>query len=135
MPIKKHRTPMPKWLAEKNIEFEKPKKIRSAKKSKSQKSQVTRKSRSSAKIKTVSIEAKCSCEGENENCFRCNGTGFYMSQIVTNIEACQDKIQKNRTHQKNPTPKNQFSNDSRGGIYGIREQGRYLSNPLHEDDI
>lgn len=134
---------MPKWIAEKDIIFEKPKKSETPKKSKKQTYQTNRaakdvlnnSAKSSSKIKTISIEAKCSCEGENENCFRCNGTGFYKSQIVTNIEECQDKIQKKRTQQTNSTQESQFSNDQRGGIYGIREHGRYSSNPLYEEDL
>ena len=70
MPIKKHRTPMPKWLAEIDIKFERPKKSATSKKSKNKKPQTNQAAKSSPKIKTVSIEAKCSCEGENENCFR-----------------------------------------------------------------
>ncbi|WP_314323532.1 hypothetical protein [Comamonas aquatica] len=135
MPIKKHRTPMPKWLAEIDIKFERPKKSATSKKSKNKKPQTNQAAKSSPKIKTVSIEAKCSCEGENENCFRCNGTGFYKSRMVTNIEECQDRIQEKRNHQKNSTQESQFSNDQRGGIYGIREHGRYSSNPLYEEDL
>ena len=135
MPIKKHRTPMPKWLAEIDIKFERPKKSATSKKSKNKKPQTNQAAKSSPKIKTVSIVAKCSCEGENENCFRCNGTGFYKSRMVTNIEECQDRIQEKRPHQKNSTQESQFSNDQRGGIYGIREHGRYSSNPLYEEDL
>ena len=126
---------MPKWLAETDIKFERPKKSATPKKSKNQKSQANQIVKSSSKIKTISIEAKCRCEGENENCFRCNGTGFYNSQIVTNIEECQDIIQEKRTYQTNSTQESQFSNDQRGGIYGIRERGRYSSNPLYEEDL
>lgn len=135
MPIKKHRTPMPIWLTEKKIKFERPKKSATPKKSKNQKFQTNQTAKASPKIKTVSIEAKCSCEGENENCFRCNGTGFYKSRIVTNIDECQDRIQEKRTHKTNSIQDSQFSNDQRGGIYGIREHGRYSSNPLYEEDV
>lgn len=135
MPIKKHRTPMPKWLEKITIKFEKPKKPETPKKIKNQKSQTNQIVKASPKIKTVSIKAKCSCAGENENCFRCNGTGFYKSKIVTNIEECQDRIQEKRTQKINSIQESEFSNDQRGGIYGIREHGRYSSNPLYEEDI
>ena len=129
---KKHKTPIPKFATEKDIKFERNKSTIKTKESKNQTNQTVK---SSPRIKTVSIEAKCSCEGENENCFRCNGTGFYKSRIVTNIEECQDRIQEKRTHQTNSTQESQFSNDQRGGIYGIREHGRYSSNPLYEEDL
>ena len=135
MPIKKHRTPMPKWLAEKDIKFEKSNRSATPKKSRKLKSQQKQAPKTSPRIKTISIEAKCSCDGENENCFRCNGTGFYKSRIVTNIEECRDRIQEKTKNNTNSTQESQFSNDQRGGIYGIREHGRYSSNPLYEEDI
>ena len=129
---KKHKPPMPKWVAEKDIKFEKNKNITKTKESKNQNNQPEK---TSPKIKTILIEAKCSCEGANENCCRCNGTGFYNSQIVTNIAECQERLQEKRTHKTNSIQESQFSNDQRGGIYGIREHGRFSSNPLHEEDL
>jgi len=126
---------MPKWLAEKDIKFEKPKKSAAPKKTKHLKSQSRQTLKASPRIKTASIEAKCSCDGENENCFRCNGTGFYKRLIVTNIEECQERIQEKTIHNTNSIQESQFSNDQRGGIYGVREYGRYSSNPLYEEDF
>ena len=70
----------------------------------------------------------------NENCFKCNGTGFYKSKIITNINECQERIQEKVSQKTNPVQESQFSNDQRGGIYGIRESGRFSSNPLYEED-
>ncbi len=131
---KKHKTPVPKLATEKNIKFERNKSTIKAKETKNQKPKQST-IKNSPKIKIVSVEANCSCEGANENCFKCNGTGFYESRIVTNIEECQDRIQEKRTQKTNLIQESQFSNDQRGGIYGIREHGRYSSNPLYEEDI
>ncbi len=87
------------------------------------------------KIKTTTIEAKCSCEGENENCFRCDGTGFYKSNIITNLEECRDRVQEKVIQKIDSIQESNFSNDQRGGIYGIRERGRFSSNPLYDEDI
>lgn len=125
----KNRVPMPKLLAEKEIKSEKKKNITKFT------NQNKQPEKTSPKIKTISIETKCSCEGENENCFKCNGTGFYKRKMVTNIDECQDRVQEKRIYKTNSTQESQFSNDQRGGIYGIREQGRFSSNPLHEEDF
>lgn len=135
MSKRKHRTPTPKWLAEIDIKFERVEKSATSRKPINQISQINKTTEIPSKIKTVSIEAKCSCEGENSNCFKCSGTGFYKSRRVTNIEECQDRIQEKRTYQSDSIQELKFSNDQRGGIYGIRENGRYPSNPLHEEDI
>lgn len=74
----------------------------------------------------IFVAAKCSCQGENETCFKCGGTGFYekkMINAVTNITP-EGSISR---------PEVTFSNDYRGGIYGIRENGRFESSPLEDD--
>jgi hypothetical protein len=79
-------------------------------------------------------KALCSCAGENENCFRCDGTGFYTKQIVQDISKLPPALPNSGLRTKNQTPaESTFSNDSRGGDYGIRERGRFGSGPLHDD--
>lgn len=75
--------------------------------------------KNSPKIKTASVQANCSCKGENERCFKCSGTGFYERRIVTNVEQCKDRIQEKQSRNMNSTQESTFSNDQRGGIYGI----------------
>lgn len=129
---KKQRLPIPKQIAQKIIGFEKNRTIGKPTQIENQNNQ---REKTSPKIKTISIDAQCSCKGENENCFKCNGTGFYKRKIITNIEECQDRVQEKTIYKSNSIQESQFSNDSRGDIYGIRESGRYSSNPLHEEDI
>lgn len=130
--LRKHKTPIPNWAAEKNIKFEKIKPILKTNEARKNNNQPRKKSPT---IKTFSAQLNCSCKGENENCFKCNGTGLYESLIVTNIEECKDRIHEKQIQKTNSIQESQFSNDPRGGIYGIRENGRYSSNPLHEEDI
>lgn len=127
-----HRTPVPTWIAKKDIKFKKNNEIIKTNKIKTQANHPIK---SSPTIKTSSIESKCSCGGENENCFKCNGTGIYTKKIVSNIEECHHAIQEKQARAINSNEESKFSNDQRGGIYGIRERGRFSSNPLHEEDI
>lgn len=79
-------------------------------------------------------KAVCSCGGENENCFKCDGTGFYTRQVVEDTSKLPPPLPNGRLRTKNQTyAESTFSNDSRGGEYGIRERGRYGSGPLHDD--
>ncbi|RYX92907.1 MAG: hypothetical protein EOO28_20420 [Comamonadaceae bacterium] len=79
-------------------------------------------------------QAACTCGGENANCFKCDGTGFYTKQMVQDPSKLPPDPPNSRLRTKNQTPtESTFSNDSRGGDYGIREQGRYGSNPLYDD--
>jgi hypothetical protein len=77
-------------------------------------------------------KASCSCGGENENCFKCDGTGFYTKQVVEHSEDLRPPLSKLR-NTGSVLAESSFSNDARGGEYGIRERGRYGSNPLHDD--
>ena len=124
MPSKKRKVPIPKWI------LDPPKK---QKKKKPHKTSIQT-PKTSPTIKTESIDGKCPCAGEIENCFICNGTGFYKKTIITNIEECKDRIQERKPIHVNSIQESNFSNDQRGGIYGIREQGRFSSNPLYEED-
>jgi hypothetical protein len=135
MSAKKHRVPMPKWMAETTIKYERKNQSTTSKKSGKQTNQSKKKTTNTPRIKTTSIEAKCSCEGENENCFRCNGTGFYKSKIITNLEECRARVQEKLIRKIDFTQESNFSNDQRGGLYGIRENGRFSSNPLYDEDI
>ena len=79
-------------------------------------------------------KAVCSCDGENENCFKCDGTGFYTKQIVQETSILPPVPLNSGLRSKNQSPsESSFSNDARGGDYGIRERGRYGSNPLYDD--
>ncbi len=91
------------------------------------------------KINGVEIrheQAICSCNGDNERCVRCDGTGYYSKKIVEQSNKSSPKFYiKNKTHPSNPSDTQEaiFSNDFRGGNYGIRERGRFDSTPLHDD--
>lgn len=78
-------------------------------------------------------QAACSCGGENENCFRCDGTGFYAKQVVPTSANSPSSVHGNLRLKNQPPTESSFSNDARGGDYGIRERGRYGSNPLYDD--
>jgi hypothetical protein len=72
------------------------------------------------------ITVDCSCLGNNASCYRCDGRGYYeRAAAVTS----------------SPSPSNsrtqvasivRYEKDSRGGEYAIRENGRFLSNALHD---
>ena len=126
---------MPKWVAETTIKYERKKQPTEYKKFSKQTNQSKREITNIPKIKTTTIEAKCSCEGENENCFRCDGTGLYKSNIIINLEECRDRVQEKVIQKIDSIQESNFSNDQRGGIYGIRERGRFSSNPLYDEDI
>ncbi|MGJ7553316.1 hypothetical protein ACSFBI_04935 [Variovorax sp. RB3P1] len=78
-------------------------------------------------------QAACSCGGENEKCFRCDGTGFYTKQVVPTSANSPSSVHSNLRLKNQPPTESSFSNDARGGDYGIRERGRYGSNPLYDD--
>ena len=78
-------------------------------------------------------QASCSCGGENEKCFRCDGTGYYTKQVVSTSVNSPSSILRNIRLNNQASTEISFSNDARGGEYGIREQGRFGSNPLHDD--
>lgn len=67
----------------------------------------------------------CSCGGENSNCYKCSGTGYYRKKLVPGAVLASPVIADAR-------PLAGFSSDSRGGIYGIREQGRFDSRPDYD---
>jgi hypothetical protein len=73
--------------------------------------------------------SQCSCGGENSNCYKCSGTGYYRKKLVPGAVLTTPVIADAR-------PLAGFSSDARGGIYGIREQGRFDSRPDydHSDD-
>lgn len=78
------------------------------------------------------VAAECSCRGTREECERCAGKGVYPRHELVDIGIATEPRSgglKGRTGE--PIG---FSNDSRGGIYVIREQGRFLSNPHYEGD-
>jgi hypothetical protein len=85
---------------------------------------------------TVRYEsAACSCGGENANCFKCDGSGYYRREIVEKMKPQSLSTSPKLRNESATTPgaETHFSNDSRGGAHGIRESGRFSSNPLHDD--
>lgn len=79
-------------------------------------------------------KAECSCGGENENCYRCDGTGVYVRKVMQDSSKLPPALPNSGLRTKNRSPaESTFSNDSRGGDYGIRERGRFGSGPLHDD--
>lgn len=78
--------------------------------------------------------AHCSCGGENPNCFKCDGTGYYEREIIVGAEP--ERPSDRLRHSLNYTApvEASFSKDERGGAaFGVRESGRFGSNPLHDD--
>jgi hypothetical protein len=67
----------------------------------------------------------CSCGGNNDNCYKCSGTGYYRKRLVPGADL-------NNPVFVDARPLASFSSDSRGGIYGIREQGRFDSRPDYD---
>ena len=123
--------PMPKWIREMDLNYKvKPSVSKSRKKSTSPNPP---KKKSLQKVKTASEVRQCSCAGDNDRCFKCDGTGFYRAKVVINLEQCQEKIQQRKDFGKATTPEVQFSNDMRGSAYGVRELGRFSSLPLREE--
>ena len=78
-------------------------------------------------------QAACSCGGENEKCFRCDGTGYYTKQVVPPSANSPSSMHSNLRLKNQASAESSFSNDARGGDYGIRERGRFGSNPLYDD--
>lgn len=78
----------------------------------------------------VLVQSACSCGGENANCFKCFGTGFYEKKEVLELQLPLTTKSVPARTDRLPTA---FSADARGGGYAIRESGRFLSNPLHDD--
>lgn len=78
-------------------------------------------------------QASCSCGGENEKCFRCDGTGFYTKQVVLETLSSTQLLHSKLRSKNQTIAESSFSNDARGGDYGIHERGRYGSNPLYDD--
>lgn len=72
----------------------------------------------------------CTCDGENENCFKCGGTGYSILEVV--VEAGNQPASPQAVSSK-PHSLAGFASDSRAGQYSIREQGRFDSRPAHDD--
>lgn len=80
-------------------------------------------------------QAECTCNGNNERCSRCDGTGFYTKELVDQFLGTPSTPWVNNSSRLSirSTQESTFSNDQRGDTYAIRERGRYGSNPLHDD--
>lgn len=72
------------------------------------------------------ISVDCSCMGNNATCFRCDGRGYYEKEapVQTTSQTVLPEISARSIVR--------HENDSRGGSYGVRENGRFLSNPDHD---
>jgi hypothetical protein len=84
-------------------------------------------------VKRATVQ--CTCLGMNQNCFKCDGTGYCEIELVNSASSSPIISTQKPSSAHNPAPtESHFSNDSRGGDpYGIRERGRFSSNPLHDD--
>lgn len=76
------------------------------------------------------VDVPCSCGGENERCFRCDGRGYYE---VSAEKAA--RMASATTIAATPSSRSlaSFASDPRGAAYGVREQGRFASAPIHDD--
>lgn len=82
--------------------------------------------------KHMYVAAECSCRGTREDCARCDGRGVYPRHELVDGTAT---VHPNRKRPgREATRPSGFSNDSRGGVFGIREDGRFLSVPHYEGD-
>ena len=79
--------------------------------------------------------ADCTCGGNNERCTRCGGTGYYTKEVVDQFIGTPKTPWTDKSNRVGfrSTQESTFSNDQRGDGYGIRERGRFGSNPLHDD--
>lgn len=83
--------------------------------------------------KLVEIRAPCSCGGENENCYKCFGTGTYQKTVFEPRPYEQFVQNKPDSPRVSRSRLGGFAADSRGNSYSIREGGRFDSSP-NEDD-
>ena len=78
---------------------------------------------SEAAMTTVS----CSCNGDNPTCFRCDGRGYYeRPALIVPGQSAKPDLRQRRAIVRN-------ENDPRGGAYSVRENGRFLSNAVHDN--
>ena len=78
---------------------------------------------------------RCSCSGENEHCFKCDGTGYFQRELAAGVDVTHLDIPNLASKGLlKPGVESAYSKDSRGGdIYSIREAGRFASSPLRDD--
>ncbi len=72
----------------------------------------------------------CPCGGDNERCYRCDGRGYYE---VSAAKAARLTVTVPRSAKSKKEQPATFASDSRGSAYGLREQGRFASAPIHDD--
>jgi len=72
----------------------------------------------------------CTCGGENERCYCCDGRGYYE---VSPQRAARSAVPPRASAITSGGSSANFSSDSRGGTYGIRELGRFASAPESDD--
>jgi hypothetical protein len=79
--------------------------------------------------------AACSCGGENPNCCKCDGTGVYRRETVLGYANGPPPPPAVRRRAGDARSESTFSNDPRGDQRGIREEGRFESNPHYDGDV
>ena len=87
-------------------------------------------------IKIRYEQALCSCNGNNERCMRCDGSGYYAKKIIEEYDKNSSRFYiRNKIESTNSIgiQESNFSNDFRGDDYGIRECGKFSSSPLRDD--
>lgn len=81
---------------------------------------------------TITIRVPCSCCGENERCYKCDGTGIEEKRVHKSQVYLYQPGGVRYQGLAAPIKPTGFARDSRGGIYGIRENGRFSSAPDHD---
>lgn len=89
--------------------------------------------RSKEPFNGVTVKLPCTCGGENDRCYKCDGTG-----IMEKVVSWRDKHLYEPGGRLYPGPANTvlprgFASDGRGDAYGIRENGRFGSGPDYDD--
>lgn len=79
--------------------------------------------------------AACTCGGENPNCCKCDGTGVYRREMVLGYSNGAPPAPAVPRRAAEARSESSFANDPRGDSRGVREQGRFESNPLYDGDL
>ena len=78
---------------------------------------------------------QCSCGGENSNCFKCDGIGYYEREVRLQDGVLVDTRSSFAAARCRANAQEVgFSGDALGGSYGIREHGRFASPPTTNTD-
>lgn len=96
-------------------------------KGKASKSKPRFKPTTSRPSKFITVSSPCSCQGLNENCFKCWGSGQEQKQVATSPGS--DTTLFGRAS-KNSPKLGSFASDSRGNEFALREKGQFDSRPI-----